>query len=141
MIDEATDTSNKEQVVLVLRWVSSNLIVNEDFIGLYNVPSIDSKTLVCVIKDCLQRLNLSISKARGQCYDGASNMSGAKKGVAKQIQYEEKWAIFTHCYGHSLNLACSDTVKRCKVIKDALDTSREITKLIKFSPKREFLTL
>ena len=44
----------------------------EVFIGLYEVPSIDSNTLVVVIKDCLQHLNLSLVKVHGQCYDGAS---------------------------------------------------------------------
>ncbi len=38
-------------------------------------------------------------------------MSGAKSGVAKRIQDEEKKAIYTHCYGHALNLACSDATK------------------------------
>ncbi len=105
--------------------------------SLYNVPKIDSETLVIMIKDCLLRLNLSLSKARGQCYDGASNMSGAKSGVAKRIQDEEKKAIYTHCYGHALNLACSDAIKGCKVTKDALESAYELIKLIKFSPKRE----
>ena len=50
MVDEAMDKANKEQVVLVLRWVYNNLIVHEDFIGLYNVPKIDSNTLVMTIK-------------------------------------------------------------------------------------------
>lgn len=117
--------------------MSSTLVVNEDFIGLYNVPSIDSNRLVFVIKDCLQCLNISITKARGQCYDGASNMRGARNGVAKQIADIEKHAVFTHCYGHALNLACSDSVKGCKIIKDSLDIAYEITKLIKFSPRRE----
>ena len=64
-------------------------------------------------------------------------MSGAKKGVAKQISDIEKRALFTHCYGHTLNLACSDAVKGHKILRDTLETTREITKLIKFSPKRE----
>ena len=139
MVDEATDCSNKEQVVLVLRWVDDTLTVNEDFIGLYNVPSISADTLTGVIKDSLCRLNLTLRKVRGQCYDGASNMSGVRTGVAKQLLDEEKRAVFTHCYGHALNLACSDTVKGCKVLKDSLETTREITKLVKFSPKREIL--
>ena len=46
-------------------------------------------------------------------------------------------ALFTHCYGHSLNLVVCDTIKNSKVARDDLDTSFEITKLIKFSPKRE----
>ena len=78
-----------------------------------------------------------LNKMRGQCYDGASSMSGAKTGVAKQISDIESRAIFTHCYGHTLNLACSDVVKGCKILRDTLETAREITKLIKFSPKRE----
>lgn len=138
MVDETTDCSNQEQV-LVLRWVDDDLIVHEDFIGLYNVPSISADTLTVVIKDCLQRLNLPISKIRSQCYDGASNMTGAKKGVAKQIQDIEKRAVFIHCYGHALNLACGDAMKGCKILKTALETTREITKLVKFSPKREVL--
>jgi len=35
------------------------------------------------------------------------------------------------------SIAASDTVKNSKLMKNALDTTHEITKLIKFSPKRE----
>ena len=89
MADETTDTSNKEQVVIVLRHVDSDFEVHEDFIGLYVVGSINSKTLTSVIKDTIQRLMLSLSNCRGQCYDGASNMSGSKKGVATNISAEK----------------------------------------------------
>ena len=41
---------------------------------------------------------------RGQCYDGASNMHGARKGVAAIITQEESRALYTHCYDHALNL-------------------------------------
>jgi len=37
-------------------------------------------------------------------------MSGSRTEVAKRISNEEPCAVFTHCYGHSVNLACSDTV-------------------------------
>ena len=137
MVDETTDCSNKEQVVIVIRWVDEDLIVHESFIGLYSVPAINADMLTTIIKDSLVRMNLSMNKIRGQCYDGASNMAGAKKGVAKQIMDIERRALFTHCYGHTLNLACSDAVKGCRVLKSALETTREITKLIKFSPRRE----
>ena len=77
----------------------------------------------------------SMEKLHGQCYDGCSNMSGTSTGVAKRISDEEPCAVFTYCYGHSLNLACSDTVKKSKLLKQALETTQEITKLIKFSPR------
>ena len=51
MIDEATDLANIEQVVLVIRSVNSNLTVTEDFIGLYKTKSIESSSLVSIIKD------------------------------------------------------------------------------------------
>ena len=77
-----------------------------------------------------------MNKIRGQFYDGASNLVGAKKGVSKQIMDIERRALFTHCYGDTLNLACSDAVKGCKVLKSTLETTREINKVIKFSPKK-----
>ena len=79
---------------------------------------------------------MKISECRGQCYDGASNMSGIKNGVATQIAKEKKRAVYTHCYAHSLNLAVGNVIKRSKVCSDALDVAFEITKLVKFSPKR-----
>ena len=98
--------------------------------------SIDAATLTSVIKDAMTRLNLPIAKLRGQCYDGCSTMSGLKTGVDKRISDEDPRAVFTHCYGHSLNLAASDTIKKSGMLRNALDTSHEITKLIKFSPRR-----
>ena len=44
-----------------------------------------------------------------------------------------------HCYGHSLDLAASDTMQKCKVMNSALETTFEITKLVKYSPQREQL--
>ena len=97
MADEATDCTNKEQVVLVLRWVDKDLRVHEDFIGLYVVDSIEAKVLTSIIEDTLLRANLSVQKIRGQCYDGASNMAGIRNGVAKQIMDKEVKAVYTHC--------------------------------------------
>ena len=45
MADECTDSANKEQFVICLRWVDHKLEVHEDFIGLYNIPGISAKTI------------------------------------------------------------------------------------------------
>ena len=126
-------------MVVALRWVDDELSVHEEFIGLYDVATIEATSLVHVIKDTLLRLNLPMAKVRGQCYDGASNMSGKRHGVAKLIQDEEPRATFTHCYGHSLNIAAGDTIKMNKVMKSSLETTHEITKLVKYSPRRQAL--
>ena len=66
-------------------------------------------------------------------------MSGVKSGVAVRIMQIETRALYTHCYGHALNLAAQDSVKHLTIMEDTLDTTYEITKLIKKSPKREVL--
>ena len=135
MVDETTDKANREQDVLVFRWVDDALTAHKTFVGLYLTDSITSKALVALIKDVLLRMNLKIKHCRGQCYDGASSMTGAKSGVAKILRDEEPRAIFTHCYGHALNLAVGDCVKQCNVMKAALDIVAEISKLIKSRQK------
>ena len=122
-------------MVLVIRSVNDNLTVTENFIGLYKTESIESSSLVSNIKDVLLRMNLKLKYCRGQCYDGASNMTEVRNGVAKQLTDEEPRAIFTHCYSHALNLAVEDSVKKCKLMRSCLDAVFEITKLIKKSPK------
>ena len=121
----------------MLRWVDNELQVHEEFIGLYEVSTIEATSLVAAVKDCLLRLNISLTKVRGQRYDGASNMSGLRRGVATVIQAEQPKAYYTHCYGHSLNLAVADTIKRSATMKRALNITNEITKLIKYSPRKQ----
>lgn len=88
-----------------------------------------------MIKDILLRLNLSLTRIRGQCYDGATSMTGIRLGVAKQLLDEEPRAVYTHCYGHALNLACGDAIKQCSLIKNALDITHELIKPLKNSPR------
>ena len=84
-------------------------------------------------------MNLKIENCWGQCYDGAVNMTGANKGVATQLRQTEPCTLLTHCYGVALNLAVSETIRTSKVMKDALDTTFKISKVIKLSPKRDSL--
>ncbi|KAI6658252.1 Zinc finger MYM-type protein 1-like [Oopsacas minuta] len=81
-------------------------------------------------------MNLGLNKCSGQCYDGASNISGPKSGVAKQLSYEEPRALYLHCHSHALNLAAGDAIKKVQASKDTLDVAFEDSKLLKFSPKR-----
>ena len=69
--------------------------------------------IFAAIKDVLLRFNLAISIVHGQCYDGVSAMSGTRSGVVKKMCDAEPRAVYTHCYGHALNLACGDTIRQC----------------------------
>ena len=87
-----------------------DLEAHEEMMGFYKLNNIEANTVVSANKDVLSRLHLPMSRCRGQYYDGASTMKGSKSGVAKQLLDEAARAIYTHCYGHSLNLAISDTI-------------------------------
>lgn len=137
LADETTDISNREQLVICLRWIDCNLDVHEDFLGLYKIDDTGAETISKAILDALLRLNINITKCRGQTYDGASAMSGRKSGVQTRIKEKEPKALFNHCHGHLLNLACSDNIKQIDVMRNALDISYEITKLVKKSPQRD----
>ena len=132
MADEVTDFSNKEQFVVCLHWVDHHLVTHKELAGLYAVDNITSETLVNSLKDVLLRMGLSVQNCRGQCYDGENNMVCSKSGVATQIQKKEPRAILTLCYGHSLQLAAGDMVREVRNLLDALDTTSEISKLLKF---------
>ena len=137
MADETTDASNTEQLVICMRWVDGNFETHEDFLGVYALADLQANTITNSIKDIFLRYDLPMSKLRGQCYDMAATMAGKKTGVATQIQKLEPRAVYTHCYGHALNLACNDSIKTCNLLRDTLDVTREITNLIKESPRRE----
>jgi len=121
--DEVTDVSNKEQLVVCLRWVDSKFEPHEDFIGLYHVDDITAETIVTVLKDTVLRINWNLSMCRGQCYDGASNM----KKVAHDIKAIEPKVLYLHCYGPSLNLAAADTLKEVKPMANTLDHALEMS--------------
>ena len=139
MCDECTDASNREQLAICIRWMDDQLQPHEDFIGLYQLDETNADFITRTIKGTLVRLELTLSRCRGQCYDGASTTGGARNGVAKQLSDEESRAVYTHCYGHSLNLAATDSIKNSKIMKDALGVTYEVSKLIKFSPKSDVM--
>lgn len=132
MDDENFDNSvYKEKAVFVLRWVDDELDVQEALIGLCSAISISSNDIVCGIKDSFQRVNLSMSKVRGQCYDGNAITGKVQTEVVKEVGDMEKRAVFTHCYGHSLMRACVDAVCESSTVAMGVSTAREVMKLVK----------
>ena len=137
MVDECADVTNEEQLVICLRWVNENLEVHNDFVGLHPLSDTKADIIVKVILDNIQRMGLNIENARRQCYDGASTMAGVKNGVAAKIKLLNDAALYTHCYGHALNLAVNDCMTNTKDLNDVWVMLKEICNLVKKSPSRE----
>ena len=52
MVDETTDVSNVEQVVICLRWVDENFEVQEEFVGLFEVDPLELKLSMLLLLMC-----------------------------------------------------------------------------------------
>ena len=81
---------------------------------------------------------LSPIDTRGQCYDGVSNMSGARSGCNSVVQREAPLAMYFHCAAHQLNLA---VVSACKIqpLKNTESYVGEIARFFRYSVKRQQL--
>ncbi|XP_057461111.1 uncharacterized protein LOC130751528 [Actinidia eriantha] len=112
LVDESRDVSIKEQMAVVVRYVNSEGHVIESFLGLEHVTSTTAVSLKEAIETLLSRHKLSISKLRGQGYDGASNMRGEFKGLKTLILNENPTAYYVHCFAHQLQLALVAVAKK-----------------------------
>ena len=65
-----------------------------------------------------------------------SNMQGSKNCLKTQILNEEDRAISVWCYAHNCNLASSNSMKKCQVMKNSFCTGEDIVKTVRWSPKR-----
>ena len=81
LVNEALDKSNREPMAIVLRFVNRDGFVQERFFDVVSVDETSVKTLKKGICNVLTRHNLQIENMRGQAYDGASNMGGARNGL------------------------------------------------------------
>jgi len=71
MVDEARDESKKEQMAIVIRFVSKEGHIMERFLDLIHVKDTAAVTLKESIYAVLANNNLNVNDIRGQGYDGA----------------------------------------------------------------------
>ncbi|XP_022854368.1 zinc finger MYM-type protein 1-like [Olea europaea var. sylvestris] len=105
LVDESCDVSMKEKMSIVLCYVDSSGHVNKRFIGIEYVTSTTALSLKATIDKVFSRYNLSMSRLRGQGYDGASNMQGKFNGLKTLILKESPCAFYIHYFAHQLQLA------------------------------------
>ncbi|GAA0156883.1 hypothetical protein LIER_14268 [Lithospermum erythrorhizon] len=105
LVDESGDCSNKEHMVVVVRFIDGRGFVVERFIRIVHVPNISATGLKKALETLLSGLGLCISKIRGQGYDGASNMRGHLGCLKTLIKKREPQAYYVHCFAHQPLLA------------------------------------
>ena len=63
MTDEVADVSNKEQLVICIRWVDDCFVIHEDFIGMHPLERTNAGQVVAILKNALLRINFNIQRA------------------------------------------------------------------------------
>ena len=117
MADEATDPTNMEQRLLVLRFVH-DFEVREEFLGFVNCETgVSGEALAEIILDAVRSWNLNLLKRRGQGYDEAANMAGSLNGRAGAVQRELSKAQYCDCNAHALNL-CVIGISRISLVSN-----------------------
>lgn len=92
--------------------------------------------LLNIIRDVLLRYGLDVTKLRGQCFDGAANMSRKCSDVQTLLRKLESRALFVHCTAHTLNLVAQDAMKDIEMINNFLGVAKDMITFIRDSPKR-----
>ena len=98
------------------------------------VKRITGEVLGESILNWLTANDISPADMRGQCYDGASNMSGTRSGAMALVQKAAPMGAYHHCAAHCLNLSI---VSACKnpMIKIAESCIGEMARFFSYSAK------
>ena len=129
--DEASDSSGKKQMSLVLCFVDSEMNIREEFIAFLHCKwGLSGAQLAKLILEALDNLTLPVEDCRGQGYDGA--VAGHLNGLSAHILRLNSKALYTHCYSHRSNLSVCDCLDIIEV-KNTMTFVNEVSHFINIS--------
>ena len=111
IVDESKDISKREQLSVALRYVDDEAIVQEHFLTFTEATTCTAEGLTDKILSTLNQFDIDPSYIVSQGYDGAAVMSGKCSGVQERLRQAAPYAIYIHCYAHTLNLVLVDSTK------------------------------
>ncbi|CAL9019908.1 unnamed protein product [Prunus brigantina] len=136
LVDEALDESQREQMAIILRFISHDGFIRERFLDIVSVHDTSSSTLKTEICKVFGRHTLLVKNMRGQGYDGASNMCGQWSGLQALFLNDCPYAYYIHCFAHRLQLALNAAAKDVGVIWRFFSMLNNIVNFVSASAKR-----
>ena len=101
-----------------LMWIEEDLLWR-DLLALH-VTDTSATLLKATLNSMLSKHGLSLSRIRGQGYDGASNMKGEFNGLKTLVMKQNRSAYYIHCFAHQLQLTLVFVAKNHLAINDFL---------------------
>ena len=134
-----SDVSNTEWITIVLRYVKGEEIC-ESMIAIVPTVSLTAAVLCEKVLAVLREFNITTDMMVGQCYDGASNVSGQHAGLQAKInEITDNKAVYVHCYAHALNLVVSNTMQKIRCADNVFGTLQKLYAFIERTPKRHHI--
>ena len=135
--DEVTDSSNKEQLCIVLRYVEpESTFIREDLVAFLECDTGVTGEALAEKMLGFVTTHLDPLKMRGQDYDGGGNMSGKTNGAAARITTVYRLALYTHCASHCLNLAVVASIEEPSV-RNMIGILNRVSIFFSAHPKRQ----
>ncbi|XP_071747871.1 zinc finger MYM-type protein 1-like [Lepeophtheirus salmonis] len=136
IVDETSDMSNTEQFSLSLGYLTSEGIKKESFLMFVKVTQTDGKYLFEKLHEAVKDLGLNPACTVSLAADGASNISGIKKGLAARWKEAAPLCVYIYCYAHVLNLVVKDLLSDITLLRNTMGTVQILYNFIEGSPKR-----
>jgi hypothetical protein len=138
--DETTDTSNHQQMVVIIRYVSNNdhMQICERFWSFTRPVGYTAEELANSLSTELKQMLYPSEnfKLIAQSYDGASVMSGKNNGVQAILRKTYPFAYYIHCYAHQFNLIMEQAAQCHKKVKIFFANLSVFSSFFYRSPKR-----
>jgi hypothetical protein len=112
-------------------------LIKEVFIGCWPVRSTTADVITDAILEGIQSASLDPTNIVAVVsFDGASNISGSKKGVQALLKVHEPKLVFVHCRSHLLQLALVRVAGLVPDVKRILSMLSKLYSLFQHSPMR-----
>ena len=111
--------------------------VLERLLGVKHVLYTRSASLKRYLDAMFVKYNLSMSRLRGQGYDGASNMRGELHGLKTLVLADNPHAFYVHCFAHQLQLVVVAVVKGLLPIGHFFGHLNKIVSMVSASCKKK----
>ncbi|XP_078535431.1 zinc finger MYM-type protein 1-like [Lissotriton helveticus] len=112
VVEETTDYSHNEHIVVLLRFCDASLNVHENLISIQPADELDSWSLMTILKTSLAAVGVTENEIIALCYDSVTAKKGVNKGVhALVTEWCGRAVPYVHYYTHCLNLLLVGAMK------------------------------
>ena len=127
MADTTPDVSHKDQMSLIIRYVTDDFEVHERLLNITTLSDKSGDGLAKMVLQCFKELNLPTSGLRFQCYDTTASISGVYRGAqAKLSERLQRKIPYIPCLGHKSNLCVEHACNESLLAHDFFPTLQQL---------------